>query len=154
MKIPSRLLVFAAPVVLALASGCRASLPAGDAVGEVIEPRSVLALAVVDSSPSDYFEQTLLVEATAVAVCERAGCWMQIQDGDHTAMVRWEAGCGGAYEFPRDIVGKRVLVQGSFYPKVISEEDAAHLEEEAGEALTIEREGYEFNASAILVPNE
>ena len=66
-------------------------------------------------------------------------------------MVRWESGCGGKYAFPPGAVGRRVLIQGSFYPKTISEEDAEHLEEEAAEGVVIPREGYEFNASAILV---
>ncbi len=51
--------------------------------------------------------------------------------------------------FPKSAVGKRVLIQGSFYPKVISAEDAEHLEAEG--AAEIEREGYEFNASAVLI---
>ncbi len=36
-------------------------------------------------------------------------------------------------------------------PLEISEEDAEHLESEAPEGTTIEREGYEMNASAVLV---
>ena len=50
----------------------------------------------------------------------------------------------GKYAFPESAVGERVLIQGSFYPKVISEEDARHIEEEAGGAMKVEREGYEF----------
>ena len=33
----------------------------------------------------------------------------------------------------------------------LSEEDAKHLEEEAGEGITVPRETYEFNSSAVLV---
>jgi hypothetical protein len=137
---------------LLLVPACRATLPEGDAVGEPIEPRGIVTLAVVDASPSEYFEQTLLVEAEVQAVCERKGCWMKVADGESNAMVRWEAGCGGKYAFPADAVGKRILIQGSFYPKTISEEDAEHLQSEAPEGVVIEREGYELNASAILIP--
>jgi len=131
---------------------CQAKLPAGEVVGEAIEPRTVVPLAVVDASPSDYYDQTLLIEAEAVAVCESMGCWMKIQDGDSSAMVRWEEGCGGKYVFPEEIVGQRILIQASFYPKTMSEEDAEHLESEAPAGTVIEREGYECNASAILIP--
>ena len=139
-------------------SACRATppapqpvLPRGEHIGEPIEPREIVTFSNVHANPSAYFEKTVLVEANATAVCQRAGCWMQIEDDGDEAMVRWESGCGGKYAFPKDLAGERVLVQGSFYPKTISEEDAAHLEEEAGEPLEVERDGYEFNASAVLV---
>jgi hypothetical protein len=137
-----------------LAGACAAttrSLPAGVHLGKELEPRPVVAFARVDADPGAYFERTLLVEATVTAVCRKAGCWMQIEDEGRTALVRWESGCGGEYVFPTDAVGKRVLVQGSFYPKALSEEDAEHLAAESGGGVAIQREGYEFNASAVLV---
>lgn len=133
--------------------GCTstASLPAGERIGEEMVPGKIVRFAVVDANPSAYFERTVLVEATATAVCQTKGCWMQVEDGGRTAMVRWETGCGGKYSFPKDGAGRRVLIQGSFYPKTISPEDAEHLQEEAGRPLEIPLEGYEFNASAVLV---
>jgi hypothetical protein len=76
---------------------------------------------------------------------------MKVADEGKVAMVRWEAGCGGQYKFPSDAVGKRVLIQGSFYPKSISAEDAEHIAEEAGGKVQIPRETYEFNASSVLI---
>lgn len=137
--------------VLALASCAATGLPSGQRVGEPMEPRDIEVFAVVDATPEAFFEQTLLVEATVAAVCQKAGCWMQVEDQGRTAMVRWETGCGGKYAFPPDLVGRRVVIQGSFYPKVISEQDIDHLQEESSNDIVIEREGYEFNASAILV---
>ena len=133
-------------------AACRATLPAGETVGDPIEPRKIVELSTVDATPAAYFEQTLLVEAVAVAVCQAKGCWMKIQDGEASAMVRWEEGCDGKYAFPAEIVGQRVVIQGSFYPKTLSEADAEHLQSEAPAGVTIEREGYELNASAILIP--
>lgn len=132
-------------------SACQTTLPEGQRFGEPLVVQRSVPFAVVDASPADYFDRTVLVEATVKAVCVSKGCWMQVEDEGQTAMVRWESGCGGKYAFPQELVGKRVLVQGSFYPKVISEEDAEHLEAEAGEGLEIEREGYEFNASGVLL---
>lgn len=130
---------------------CQATLPEGERIGEPLVVRDVVNLAVADASPSDYFDQTLLLEATVTAVCQNAGCWMKIEDDGHSAMVRWEEGCGGQYVFPTSAVGKRVIIQGSFYPKTISEEDAEHLEGEAADGVTIPRETYELNASAVLI---
>lgn len=119
--------------------------------GEPLEGKRLVSYSVVEQAPADHFEQTLFVEATVVAVCQKAGCWMQIEDGGETAMVRWESGCGGKYAFPADAVGKRVHIQGSFYPKTISPEDVEHLQSEAAPGVVIPQETWEFNASAVLI---
>ena len=60
------------------------ALPPGDAIGETLEARDTVRFSVVDANPPAFFEQTLLVEATVVAVCQSAGCWMQVEDeGQH-----------------------------------------------------------------------
>ncbi len=145
-----RFTILALVASLSLAA-CQVTLPEGERFGEPMVVQKSVAFATVDASPAEYFDRTVLVEATVKAVCTSKGCWMQVEDEGKTAMVRWESGCGGKYAFPEELIGQRVLVQGSFYPKTISEEDAEHLEAEAGEALEIEREGYEFNASAVLL---
>jgi hypothetical protein len=68
-------------------------------------------------------------------------------------MVRWESGCGGKYAFPYEAIGRRVLIQGSFYPKEISEADAQHLESESG-GTPIPRRTFEMNASGVIVVAE
>lgn len=143
-------------VLLTLIAACRgtSTTPSGMRIGGELHTRQSVRFAVVDAEPHKFFDQTLLVEATVQAVCQKKGCWMQIADDGHTAMVRWESGCGGKFTFPTDAVGKRVLIQGSFYRKTISEVDAEHIEEEAGHQVDIAREGYEFNASAVLVMDE
>lgn len=141
------------PILAACASSPDAppTLPKGTVLGNPMQPQTSVHFAVVDAAPKQYFEKTLLVEATVKAVCQTKGCWMQIEDEGRTAWVRWETGCGGKYTFPMDAAGKRVLIQGSFYPKTISPDDAEHLQEEAGGKLEIKPETYEFNASAVLV---
>lgn len=140
--------------LLAACASTAPTLPPGQVVGEPMESREIVAFAVVDANAPAYFDRTVLVEATATAVCQTAGCWMQVEDEGRTAMVRWETGCGGKYAFPADMTGRRVLIQGSFYPKVLSEEDAEHIQAEAAEGVEIERDGYEFNASAVLLIDE
>ncbi len=149
-----RIAQFLAAAALSLAfSACQTTheLPKGHVIGEAIQPQETYRFSVVDAEPAKFFDKTLLVEATVEAVCLKKGCWMKVADEGKVAMVRWEAGCGGQYAFPVDMVGKRVLIQGSFYPKKTSEADAQHIQEEAGGKVEIPREGYEFNASAVLV---
>ena len=154
MRTPNTLrasVLIALALILPACATVAADLPPGQHVGESIGSRPIHAFAELDASPTDFFDQTLLVQARVTAVCQSMGCWMQVEDGGHTAMVRWESGCGGKYAFPEAAVGQEVLIQGSFYPKVISDADVEHLQGEAGEGVTIEKEGYEFNASAIVI---
>ena len=131
-----------------VATACRAG---GMAIGKPMEERPAVHFAVVDAAPEKFLEQTLLVEATVTAVCQNAGCWMQIQDEGRSALVRWETGCGGEYAFPKDAAGKRVLVQGTFSRKSLSREEAEHLREESGGKAELPLETYEFNASAVRI---
>ncbi|MFT5052309.1 MAG: hypothetical protein ACI8QZ_003742 [Chlamydiales bacterium] len=143
-------------LVLLLTVACKSAAPVpelsqGEVIGEPMIAQEIVAFATVDQGPADYFERTVLVDATVQAVCQRAGCWMQLEDDGRTAMVRWETGCGGKYTFPEAAIGQRVIVQGSFYPKTIEPDDADHLHEEAGGELEVALDGYEFNASAVLI---
>lgn len=138
-------------LLLAACATTKNEVPSGMQVGEPVVAQEVHRLADVQADPETYFNKTLLVEAEVVAVCQKMGCWIQIQDGAEKAMVRWEAGCGGKYEFPKDAAGERIVIQGSFYPKEISPEDAAHLAEEAGRDVNIPLVGYELNASAVVM---
>ncbi len=143
-----------ASLALALTfSACHTTpeLPHGRVIGETIQPQETHRFAVIDAEPAKFYDQTVLVEATVQAVCLKKGCWMKVEDQGKVAMVRWESGCGGQYAFPTDAVGRRVLIQGSFYPKKISEADAEHIQEEAGGQVEIPREGYEFNASSVMI---
>ena len=123
-------------------------------VGEPLEAKERVTLTQVRSAPEKYFEQTLFVEATVVDVCQSKGCWMTVMDGEVEAIwVSWGTGCGGKYAFPKDASGKRVLVQGSFYEKEISEKDAEHLAEESKglKAEEIAGKTYEMNATAVII---
>lgn len=127
-------------------------LPEGHAIGEPMVRQDAVPFATIDANPAAYFEKTVLVEATVTAVCQTAGCWMQVEDQGRTAVVRWESGCGGQFAFPPGAVGRRVLIQAVFVPKPFTEEQAEHIQAEAAEGVTIARSAYEFNASAVLVP--
>jgi hypothetical protein len=131
------------------------SIPAGlTVIGEAMENGPRVTLAEIRKDPTRYFEQTLLVEGTAADVCQVKGCWLTLSDGaGEPIWVRWSSGCGGAYSFPKDAAGKRMLVQGSLYAKTISEADAEHLaaESEGLEAAEIAGDTFEINATACVV---
>jgi len=138
-------------LVLALGFAAAACRSGGTAIGKPMEERPAVHFAVVDAAPQEYFDRTVLVEATVTAVCQNSGCWMQIQDEGRSALVRWETGCGGEYAFPKDAAGKRVLIQGTFCKKSLSREEVEHLKEESRGKVDVPLETYEFNASAVRI---
>ncbi len=144
-----------AVVLVALLSACRgpSSMPGGVQIGGEIHTQQSVRFSVVEAQPNQFVDQTLLLEGTVLAVCQKRGCWMQIADGGGTAMARWAKGCG-SFAFPMDSVGKRVLVQGSFYRKTFSQEAVEHMQREAGRDLEIARDGYELATTAVIVLDE
>jgi hypothetical protein len=154
MKYALPLLSLLAPLCLSLACaapGAAEHTFSGSAIGEPIVASEVVPLATVHDDPEPYFDRVVLVEGTAKAVCQKVGCWMQLEDRERVALVRWESGCGGKYAFPKDAAGRRVLIQGTFYPKQLSEGEARHMEGESDRPIVIERDGYELNASAFVL---
>ena len=148
-----------APLALVLALACTSTpeepvLPEGVHIGEAMEAGEIVRFSVVDATPAEFFDRTVLVEADIKAVCAKAGCWMQVEDEGATSLVRWETGCGGAYKFPLEAIGQRVVIQGSFYPKELTQEDREHMQEEAGTEVEFRKDPYEFNASAVLILEE
>jgi RecJ-like exonuclease len=145
-----------AVVLVALLSACRStsSTPDGVRIGGEIHTQQSVRFSVVEAQPDQFVDQTLLIEGTVQAVCQKRGCWMQIADGGGgTAMARWAKGCG-SFAFPMDSVGKRVLVQGAFYRKTFSQEAVEHMQSEAGRDLEIARDGYELATTAVIVLDE
>jgi len=140
------------PLVLVVAAcASTADAPPGERIGEPLEARESVPYALVGAQPAAWVDATVLVEATVVAVCQNAGCWMQIEDGGRTALVHWYTECGGKYAFPKDLAGKRVLVQGTLLRKATDADEAEHLAQEARRQIEIPLEGYELNATAIAV---
>jgi hypothetical protein len=123
-------------------------------VGEAITVPVPVQLAVVKRSPAEWFERTILVEATAADVCQARGCWLTLTDGPGEPIwARWASGCGGQYAFPKDVAGRRVVVQGSIYEKEIDPTAAAHLAAESGGLVAEEVAGktLEMNVTACVI---
>jgi hypothetical protein len=123
-------------------------------VGETITVEAPVQLAAVKRSPADWFEKTILVEATAADVCQVKGCWLTLTDGQGEPIwVRWASGCGGKYAFPKDVAGRRVIVQGSIYEKEIDAAAAEHLAAESKGLAAQEIAGktLEMNVTACVI---
>ena len=87
---------------------------------------------VVDSCGAavvDEDGQTVRVSGTVAAVCQKAGCWMTLQDGTAEARIFTRE---HKFFMPKDIVGKRAEVEGKLRSKTVSAAFAKHLAEDGG----------------------
>lgn len=140
--------------MLAFVAGACASappLPAGRRVGDAPRARELHALAEVATHPRDSYERSVLIEARVEAVCQNRGCWMKVVGGASSAMVRRQSGCGGAYAFPKDATGKRVILQGAYDPRKLSQAEIDHMAGESSKEVTFVADTHELNVSALLV---
>lgn len=98
---------------------------------------------------------TTRFEGEVVSVCQMKGCWMRIEiPGEETVMVRFK---DYGFFVPKDISGKRVLVEGKAFVSEVDEAERRHMAEDAGEpdSLIIKISGSQiqkgFEASGVRI---
>ena len=73
----------------------------------------------------------LRFEGEVISVCQMKGCWMRLSlPEDKTVMVRFK---DYGFFVPKDIAGKKVVVEGKAFVSEVSEEERKHLAEDAGQ---------------------
>jgi hypothetical protein len=93
--------------------------------GSAITETSSTALDALVREPERFAAKTVRTEGKVSAVCQHAGCWMEISDASGKAHVKM---AGHAFTVPRDSAGHHAVIQG----KVIAP-DKDHCTEEAAE---------------------
>jgi hypothetical protein len=148
--------VTSAPAAQSSAPTAPAYVPPSGAtsIGQPLTQAAVVKLAALQSDAGAHLSKTVLVEATAEAVCQAKGCWMTVKDGSGPPIwVRWGSGCGGAFAFPKDAAGKRVLVEGTLVESEITSEQAAHYASESPgmDPAKIVGKTFEISATACVM---
>jgi hypothetical protein len=110
-----------------------------------------VALSVLVENHADYVGESVVVEARVSEVCQKKGCFFIAKDGDATVRVSFKD-----YSFfvPTNISGRDVTLVGELRQVELSEEQAAHLEEDMGSADVDVAPGPQFEivASAVRIP--
>jgi hypothetical protein len=112
---------------------------------ETLEP--VTLSEVVDGEPGEITLVTSVKE-----VCAKKGCFFVAQDGDVTARITFK---DYGFFIPTDSQGKEVVLVGDFSVKTLSEDQAKHYAEDAGEdpdKIEGEQKEYSVVATSIIVP--
>jgi hypothetical protein len=124
--------------------------------GSPLSSEKVHPASTVLGSEANFVGQTIRVEGTAADVCQKAGCWIVLSDGEKTLRVTTKA---HSFFVDKQGAGKKCEVEGVVISREKDPERTAHFESEAGENAPIpenEVEGniyYEIEASGIRLYN-
>ncbi|MCB9681985.1 MAG: DUF4920 domain-containing protein [Alphaproteobacteria bacterium] len=119
--------------------------------GDAITATDTLAAKALLDAPATYADQAVFVEGEVADVCQKAGCWMVVTDGDRTMRVTMK---DHAFGLPKDCTGATARIQGTIVGKPIDPETVAHYAGEAARPEVLPEAGkegmtYELVASAV-----
>lgn len=120
----------------------------GAAMPATVDP---VALSTLVANHQNYANESVVVEARVAKVCQKKGCFFIAKDGATTVRVSFK---DYGFFVPTDISGRDVILVGELRQVELSEEQAAHLEEDMGSASVAVAPGPQFEivASAVRVP--
>lgn len=121
----------------------------GAPLGDVGEPQR---LREIIAAGNEYAGQEVHATATVSQVCQKKGCFLIAQDGEAVARVTF---VDYSFFVPTDSAGKDVTIVGTFNRKVLSEAQARHFAEDAGQdpgKVVGRREEYSIVATSVVIP--
>lgn len=119
---------------------------------EVSSWNEPIALNDLISNADVFTGKEITLETEVAEVCEKKGCFFVANDGDNTARITFK---DYGFFIPTDSKGKSVKLIGTFEVKTLSEDQAKHYAEDAGEnpdAIQGSQEEYSIIATSVLVP--
>jgi hypothetical protein len=122
----------AATSVTPAAVPAKPAVPAASAAspskfGAPLGQSPTVALTDIIRDTGKYAKTAVTTEGKVTAVCQAAGCWMEISDGAGGAHIRMS---GHSFLVPKSASGRRARVEGTVLPKP----DNGECEQEALEA--------------------
>lgn len=132
----------------------------GKHFGEKITEEGAVAFGNMLSQMQGVDSMDFKVVGEVSAVCQAKGCWMTIapgaEDGEEMIVQFEDYG----FFVPKDIAGRRVVIDGYAYRAVTPVEDLKHLAEDAGksqeeiDAINEPKEELKFLASGVILLDE
>jgi Domain of unknown function (DUF4920) len=132
----------------------------GKIFGEKIDAKGAVAYDAVlpklkQLKDADKIEN-IKVTGTVNAVCQAKGCWMNIasEKGETPMLVKFK---DYAFFMPKDLAGKKVVMQGYAFKEVTDIATLRHFAEDEGKSkediakINKPKEEYKFMASGVLI---
>ncbi len=129
----------------------------GETFGEAITAEGAISYDDLLAQIQGKDSMAVKVVANVEAVCQMKGCWMNItsaKEGKPEMMVKFK---DYGFFVPKDIAGRKVVMQGYAYREVTPVDELRHYAEDAGkskeeiEAITEPKEELKFMASGVLL---
>lgn len=95
--------------------------------------RPLTPLASILAEPDRYRDQVVRTEGEIAQVCQRMGCWMELRESPEGPAVRVPM-AGHRFFLPRDVAGRRAMLEGRVAMRALSQAEREHLESEGASA--------------------
>jgi len=127
----------------------------GQKFGEEIKPGNVKPAAKMEAAMGDKKTAEMKIEGKVVEVCKKKGCWMTLEmpNGDPMRVTFKDY----AFFMPKDIVGKKVVLDGLAKKQTISVETLRHYAEDAKKTpeevakITDPKKELAFEAKGVVI---
>lgn len=109
-------------------------------------------LAEIVAASAEHAGKEVCATAQVAQVCQKKGCFLVAHDGEAVARVTF---VDYSFFVPTDSTGKEITIIGKFERKTVSEAQARHFAEDAGEdpsGITGAREEYTIVATSVVIP--
>lgn len=97
-------------------------------------------------------ESEILIQTKVNKVCQKKGCFFIAVDGDLSARVTFK---DYGFFIPTNSTGKEVVLKGILTEKVLTEDQAKHYAEDAGEnsdEIVGDQKEYSIIATSVMIP--
>lgn len=112
------------------APACHAKIE-GKVYGKGVSSNETILISALLADPAPHVDKVVRVEGTVVGVCKARGCWIEIASDQEHQKIQLKVN-DGEIVFPPEILGEKVIVEGTFTGLPLSHKDAcAYLESEA-----------------------
>lgn len=132
----------------------------GQPFGEAFTPAKVIKYDELRAKMGTQDSLETVLVGTVTEVCQAKGCWMSIASADangESMMVRFK---DYGFFMPKDISGRKVVLNGYAFREVTSVDELRHYAEDANktqaeiDAITEPKEELKFLASGVLLLDE
>jgi len=105
--------------------------PAGKVYGKGVASNDTILVSELLAHPETHVDKVVRVEGVVVGVCKARGCWIEIAGDKEHQKIQLKVN-DGEIVFPPEILGEKVIVEGTLKGLPLSHEDACnYLESEA-----------------------
>jgi len=149
-------LIFSAAIFFVLTScGTQKTEQVSKYFGDSIAQINPIKVADVKAKLGTKDSVAMQVEGKIVEVCQKKGCWMELQlDNSETMRVTFK---DYAFFIPKDAAGKTVIMEGYAYNDTTSVQMLRHYAEDGGESqaaidkITEPEVAVVFEASGVII---